>query len=101
MLSSQELGGVMGMMPAFATPDAVDIKATATIDVDNLKAGVDRIINDGINVIATTGTYGECYNLLWDEFETLSRATVEVVNRRVPLFLGCTSPNPREVVQLE
>ena len=98
MLSSQELGGVMGMMPSFATPDAVDIKATATIDVDNLKAGVDRIINDGINVIATTGTYGECYNLLWDEFETLCRATVEVVNKRVPLFLGCTSPNPREVL---
>ena len=99
MLSSQDLGGVMGMMPAFATPDAVNIRSTATIDVDNLQAGVDRIIKDGINVIATTGTYGECYNLLFDEFKTLARATVEAVNKRVPVFIGTTSPNPREVVQ--
>ena len=99
MLSAKELNGVLGMMPAFATPDAVDIRATQTIAVDNLKEGVDRIIKDGINNIATTGTYGECYNLLWEEFKTLAVATVEAVKKRVPLFIGCTSPNPREVVQ--
>jgi dihydrodipicolinate synthase/N-acetylneuraminate lyase len=87
------------MMPAFSTPDAVDIRATETIAVDNLKEGVDRIIKDGANNIATTGTYGECYNLLFDEFKTLAVATVEAVKKRVPLFIGCTSPNPREVVQ--
>ncbi len=99
MLSAKELNGVLGMMPAFATPDAVDIRATQTIAVDNLKKGVDRIIKDGINNIATTGTYGECYNLLWEEFKTLAVATVEAVKKRIPLFIGCTSPNPREVVQ--
>ena len=87
------------MMPAFATPDATDIRATQTIAVDNLKEGVDRIIKDGVNNIATTGTYGECYNLLFEEFKTLAVATVEAVKKRVPLFIGCTSPNPREVVQ--
>jgi trans-o-hydroxybenzylidenepyruvate hydratase-aldolase len=99
MLTAGELKGVLGMMPAFATPDAVDIRATQTIAVDNLKEGVDRIIKDGINNIATTGTYGECYNLLLDEFKTLAVATVDAVKKRVPLFIGCTSPNPREVVQ--
>jgi len=99
MLTASELKGVLGMMPAFATPDAVDIRATQTIAVDNLKDGVDRIIRDGVNNIATTGTYGECYNLLFDEFKTLVVATVEAVKKRVPLFIGCTSPNPREVVQ--
>ena len=49
--------------------------------------------------IATTGTYGECYNLLFDEFKTLAVATVETVKKRVPLFLGVTSSNPREVIQ--
>jgi len=99
MLTPKDLGGVLGMMPAFATEDAVDIRATQTIAVDNLKKGVDRIINDGIDLIATTGTYGECYNLLFEEFKTLTVATVESVKKRVPLFIGCTSPNPREVVQ--
>jgi trans-o-hydroxybenzylidenepyruvate hydratase-aldolase len=37
--------------------------------------------------------------LLFDEFKTLAVATVDAVKKRVPLFLGCTSPNPREVVQ--
>src|SRR4026209_249371 len=99
MISANELNGVLGMMPAFATPDATDIRATQTIAVDNLKEAVDKIIKDGVNNIATTGTYGECYNLLFDEFKTLSVATVDAVKKRVPLFLGCTSPNPREVIQ--
>ncbi len=99
MISSSELNGVLGMMPAFATSDATDIRAMQTIAVDNLKEGVDKIIKDGVNNIATTGTYGECYNLLFDEFKTLAVATVEAVKKRVPLFIGCTSPNPREVIQ--
>ena len=99
MISANELNGILAMMPAFATPDATDIRATQTIAVDNLKEGVDKIIKDGANNIATTGTYGECYNLLFDEFKTLCVATVEAVKKRVPLFLGCTSPNPREVIQ--
>ena len=99
MISASELKGVLGMMPAFATPDAADIKATQTIAVDNLKEGVDKIIKDGVHNIATTGTYGECYSLLFDEFKTLAVATVETVKKRVPLFIGVTSPNPREVIQ--
>ncbi len=99
MITANELNGVLGMMPAFATADAVDIRATQTIAVDNLKEGVDKIIKDGVNNIATTGTYGECYNLLFDEFKTLAVATIEAVKKRVPLFIGVTSPNPREVIQ--
>ena len=99
MLTAKDVGGVMGMMPAFATDDATDINATQTIAVDNLAGGVDRIIKDGIDVISTTGTYGECYNLLWEEFQTITAAAVDAVGKRVPLFIGVTSPNPREVVQ--
>ena len=99
MLSAKDIGGAMGMMPAFATDDAVDIRATQTIAVDNLAAGVDRIIKDGIDVISTTGTYGECYNLLWEEFQTITTAAVDTVKKRVPLFIGVTSPNSREVVR--
>ena len=99
MLTSSDLSGVMAMMPAFTTDDGASIDATETVDVDRLAAGLNRMIGDGAGVISTCGSFGECHTLLWEEFETLSRATVEVVNRRVPLFLGCTSPNPREVVR--
>lgn len=99
MLTAQDLHGVMAMMPAFATADAADIDARATIDVDNLRAGVDRIIRDGIDVIATTGSFGEFHTLLDDEWQTLVRATLEVVDRRVPLFIGCTSLNSRHTIE--
>ena len=82
MISANELKGILGMMPAFATPDATDIRATQTIAVDNLKEGVDKIIKDGVHNIATTGTYGECYSLLFDEFKTLAEATVDAVKKK-------------------
>jgi 4-(2-carboxyphenyl)-2-oxobut-3-enoate aldolase len=67
--------------------------------VDALKSGVDRIINDGIDLVTTTGSFGECYNLFFDEYKTLASATVEAVKKRVPVFIGSTSPNAREVVE--
>ncbi len=99
MITAQELGGVMAMAPAFGTPDAGSLEATSTVDVDNLAAGIDRIVKDGVHIVTTTGSFGECYNLLWDEFKLLASTAVEVVNKRVPVFIGSTSANPREVVQ--
>jgi len=99
MVTAKDVQGVMAMMPSFSTDDAGDLKATATAAVDNLQTGIDRMIKDGIDVITTTGSFGECYNLFWDEFKTIASASVEAAKKRVPLFIGSTSPNAREVVQ--
>jgi len=87
------------MTPAFATENAHEMTATNTVDVDNLKAGLDRAIKDGIHMFATTGTFGQVWNLLEDEWETYIRAAIEVVDNRIPLMLGVTAANPRLVVQ--
>jgi dihydrodipicolinate synthase/N-acetylneuraminate lyase len=98
--TASELRGICAMMPAFSTEDAADITATQTVAVENLTEGVDRMIEDGgADLIATTGSFGQCYNLFWEEFQTLVRATIEVVNKRVPLMVGVTSANPRETYQ--
>jgi dihydrodipicolinate synthase/N-acetylneuraminate lyase len=99
MVTAKDVQGVMAMMPSFSTDDAGHLKATATVAVDNLQTGIDRMIKDGIDVITTTGSFGECYNLFWDEFKTIASASVEAAKKRVPLFIGSTSPNAREVVQ--
>lgn len=99
MISSADLGGLMAMMPAFATDDAADIHATNTISVDRLEAGLNRMIGDGANVIATTGSFGEFHTLLPDEYETLVREAAEFNNRRAPLFVGATGLNTRDVMQ--
>jgi trans-o-hydroxybenzylidenepyruvate hydratase-aldolase len=99
MISASDLHGVMAMMPAFTTEDGDDYRATNTINVDELKRAVDQAIKDGVNVISTTGSFGECHTLLPDEFETLTHATVEAVNKRIPLFIGCTSTHTRETMR--
>ena len=90
-----DLRGIVAMMPSFTTDDGGDLDATATVDLARLKEGVDRIVADGVDAIATTGSFGEVYNLLPAETEELTRATVDAVAGRVPLFVGCTEPNPR------
>jgi len=98
MLKASDIGGIMAMMPAFATDAAADIRATDTVSVERLRAGLDRMVSDGANVIATTGSFGECHTLLPDEFRTLAHESVDVVRRRVPLLVGVTSANARETV---
>src|SRR5215217_2296191 len=99
MLAASDIRGMMAMMPAFAKDSAADLRATDTISVERLRAGLDRMVRDGADVIATTGSFGECHTLLPNEFETLARESVEVVRGRVPLFVGVTSVNARETVE--
>jgi dihydrodipicolinate synthase/N-acetylneuraminate lyase len=90
---------MMAMMPAFAKDSAASLSATDTISVERLRSGLDRMVRDGANVIATTGSFGECHTLLPDEFKTLTHESVEVVRKRAPLFIGVTSANARETVE--
>lgn len=99
MLSAKDISGLMAMMPAFATDEAADYRQTATVSVERMRAGLDRMIRDGANVIATTGSFGEFHTLLIDEFRTLAHEAARVVDRRVPLFVGVTSINTREVME--
>lgn len=99
MLSSRDINGLMAMMPAFATDDAVDYRSKHTVDVDRLRHGLDRMLKDGANVIATTGSFGECYTLLMDEFRTLAHEAVKITAKRAPIFVGVTSTHTREVME--
>lgn len=98
MLRAQDMQGVMGMMPAFTTPDGDSLTATDTVNTVELARAVDRIINDGIDVIATMGSFGECHTLLPDEHRKLAEATIAAARKRVPVIIGCTSLNTRETL---
>jgi len=99
MIGCSDLSGLMAMMPAFTTDDGGSLDATATVDVDRLRAGLDRMIGDGAGVIATCGSFGEFHTLLWEEFQIINRATVEIAAKRVPVMVGCTALNSREAIR--
>ena len=100
MITANDLNGIMAMMPAFTTADGNRPDATATIDSDELARAVNKLIGDsGVNVLTTTGSFGEFHTLLWEEHKSLIEATVAAVKKRVPLFVGCTNLNPREAIR--
>jgi trans-o-hydroxybenzylidenepyruvate hydratase-aldolase len=99
MLAAADLKGIMAMMPAFTTDDGGDIDATRTIDVQRLCDGVGRMLADGgADVIGATGSFGEATTLLPGELDTLVRATVETVAKRVPVVVGCIGLHSRDIV---
>jgi len=98
MLTAKDVRGVVAMMPAFTTKDGDSIHSANTVDADELKRAVDQMIRDGVDAIATTGSFGEFHTLLWEEQKKLIEATVSAVRKRVPLFVGCTSLNTREAL---
>ncbi|MCZ6637784.1 MAG: dihydrodipicolinate synthase family protein [Alphaproteobacteria bacterium] len=99
MLSSSDLSGMVAMMPAFATDDAADLRATDTVDVERLHEGVNRMVGDGADAITITGSFGECYALLPEEFRTTVHETVAAVDKRIPVIAGVPSENAREAVR--
>lgn len=98
MASASDLSGIMAMMPAFATDAAASIDATDTVDLGRLEAGLNRMIGDGAGTISTCGSFGEFHTLLFSEFQKMTGASVEIVDKRVPLFVGCTALNSREAL---
>lgn len=93
-----DLGGIMVMMPAFTTDDAGSYAAEHTVDLSRLSDGVEKFVTAGVDVICTTGSYGEGYNLLFDEYKSLVQATVEAVDSRAVVIVGCVGSNAREIV---
>ncbi|MBI3301274.1 MAG: dihydrodipicolinate synthase family protein, partial [Deltaproteobacteria bacterium] len=99
MVGPQDFKGLMAMMPAFTTPEGSSLGAADTVNTTELERAVDRMIRDGADVIATTGSFGECHTLLWEEFQKLAEATIGAAHRRVPTVIGCTSLNTRETLR--
>lgn len=98
MLTPQDLHGVLAMMPAFATNDAASVDARDTVNVPELQRSVDAIVRDGVDVLVTTGSFGEGYALLPDELRQTIGATVETVAGRIPVFAGCVGMSSRDIV---
>ena len=99
MITAQDLKGVMAMMPAFTTPDGGSPGAKDTVNTTELERAVDRIIRDGVDVVTTMGSFGECHTLLPSEKKKLAEATLGAAKKRVPVFIGCTTLNTRQTME--
>jgi len=99
VLSHDDFKGVFALVPACSTKDAHKWSARNTFDEEAFRELVERLVEDGVHGIITTGSTGECHTLLWEEQKKLFETVVDVVNGRVPVLTGTWAPNTRESIR--
>jgi len=98
-ITMEDIRGVVGIVPTPATPDAERWDAQNTIELDETVKMVSAVVDAGVDVLMTTGTFGECATLTGDELRTFIDCVVKTVGGRRPVFAGITTLNTRDTVR--
>lgn len=97
-LTVDDVTGVVGIIPTPSTSTA-DLPGTAnSVDLDEAAKLADAMVRGGVDVLMTTGTFGECASLTWAELQGFVAAVVESVAGRIPVFAGATTLNTRDTI---
>lgn len=91
--------GVAGIVPTPATPDAGQWSAVQTIAYDETRKMVDLVVEAGVDIVMTTGTFGECATLTWPELRGFVECVAQTVAGRRPVFAGVTTLNTRDTIE--
>lgn len=98
-LTYDDVRGMLGIVPTPATADAESWRATQTVNLDETQRMVHLVVDAGIEMIATTGTFGECSSLTEPELNDLVSCVVDTVAGRRPVFAGITTLNTRDTIR--
>ena len=85
-----------GSMVALVTPMLSD----GAIDWQRLEKLIEWHIGEGTDAIVSVGTTGESATLTYDEHKAVTRFTVDIVNKRIPVIAGAGANSTREAVEL-
>lgn len=98
LLTVEDIKGCWAIIPTPATPDAGDINASFTVDLDETARAIEAMIQAGVDGILSLGTLGECGALTWDEKSAFIAKMVETAAGRVPIFAGTSSLSTRQTI---
>lgn len=99
-LSVSDIKGAWAILPTPSKPNASDWRARDTVDLDEAARVVEGLIDAGINGILSMGTLGEAATLTYDEKIAYMQVLVESARGRVPVFVGTTTLNTRDTIDL-
>lgn len=85
-----------GSMVALVTPMLND----GAIDWQRLEKLIEWHISEGTDAIVSVGTTGESATLTHDEHKAVTRFTVNIVNKRIPVIAGAGANATSEAVEL-
>jgi dihydrodipicolinate synthase/N-acetylneuraminate lyase len=95
----EDITGVVGIVPTPATSDAERWDATNTVNLPETEKMIRAVVEAGIDVVMTTGTFGECATLTWQELQDFVACVVETAAGRRPVFAGITTLNTRDTIE--
>jgi dihydrodipicolinate synthase/N-acetylneuraminate lyase len=98
-LSVDDITGVVGIVPTPATPGADRWDAHNTVNLRETEKMMEAVVSAGIEVVMTTGTFGECATLTWPELRDFVDCVVQTTRKRAPVFAGITTLNTRDTVE--
>ncbi|NWL10408.1 aldolase [Paenarthrobacter nitroguajacolicus] len=97
-VTSADITGIVGILPTPSKPGSDSPFATDTVDLDETIRMVERIVDSGVDVLLTNGTFGEVATLTYDELLTFNDAVLSAVDHRIPVFCGASTPNTRDTI---
>ena len=98
-LTSSDIRGVVGIVPTPANAGAERWDAVDTVNLPESEKMIRTIVDAGVDVIMTTGTFGECSTLTWPELQAFVDCVVSTVAGRRPVFAGVTTLNTRDTIE--
>jgi len=96
-LTVDDIVGIVGILPTPATPDAERWDAVDTVALPEVEKMTRAAVGAGIEILMTTGTFGEAATLTWPETLALVDCVVQNSGRR-PVFAGVTTLNTRDTI---
>ena len=85
---------IRGIIVPIVTP----IHEDESLNLDELRKQIERMIENGIDGIFPFGTNGEGYILSFEEKRAVLQATIEQVNHRVPVYAGTGCISTKETI---
>ena len=91
--------GVAGIVPTPATPDGGRWQTENSVNFAETERMIELVVDGGIEIIMTTGTFGECASLTEPELRDFVACVVGAVRGRRPVFAGLTTLNTRDTIR--
>lgn len=99
-VSVDDIKGVVAYQPTTVRTDIkIDRNTKNAVDLDEAARAADVLVRDGAAAIVLNGTFGELASLSLAEITDFTRAVVESVADRVPVFAGATTLNTRDTIE--
>ncbi|MDR3468568.1 MAG: dihydrodipicolinate synthase family protein [Xanthobacteraceae bacterium] len=90
--------GVAGILATPATPDASHWSSEDTVNLSETEKMTRLVLDAGIEILMTTGTFGEGATLTEREFVSFVECVAQTTAGRSPVFAGVTTLNTRDTI---